>query len=95
MPNYQLRTFQTKSGKIYEVRNFIYDDAENLHKFFCQSTLESTHTLHYKDRNIPVSKLQERISQSLESPCDLYIGVFDQGKIIAQLFFRVAHPDHP
>jgi RimJ/RimL family protein N-acetyltransferase len=95
MPNYQLCTLQMKSGEIYEVRNLAYDDAENLHKFFCQSALESTHTLHYKERNIPVSKLQERIKQSLESPCDLYIGAFDQGKIIAQLFFRVAHPDHP
>ncbi len=95
MPRYNLSKVQTRSGKTYEQRSFTAEDAEALQIFFYQSALESTHTLHYKEKNIPVSKIQERCNQSLESPCDLFLGAFDNDKIIGQLLFRVSHPEHP
>lgn len=95
MPKYPSSTIQTKSGKEYELRSFTPEDAEALQSFFYQSALDTTHTLHYKEKNIPVSKLQERSKQALESPGDLCLGVFDSGKIIGQLFFRVPYPEHP
>lgn len=69
---------QTKLGKTYEMRNFTAADGEALQNFFRQSALDSTHTLHYKERPISIAKLQERINSSLESPSDLFIGVFNQ-----------------
>jgi RimJ/RimL family protein N-acetyltransferase len=95
MPTQQTEYIQTKHGKTYELRNFIPADAEALQNFFSQSALDTTHTLHYKERPISVAKLQERIKHSLESPSDLFIGVFDQENIIGQLYFRVCPSDHP
>lgn len=95
MPKYHPSTIQVKSGKSYELRSFIPEDAEALQDFFYQSALDSTNTLHYKEKNIPSSKLQERSKQALESQSDLFLGAFDNGKIIGQIFFRVTHPEHP
>jgi RimJ/RimL family protein N-acetyltransferase len=95
MPAQPTEHIQTKHGKTYELRNFIPADAEALQNFFHQSALDTTHTLHYKESPISIAKLQERIKRSLESPSDLFIGVFEQGNIIGQLYFRVSHPDHP
>ena len=95
MPKYYPTTVQTRSGKIYELRSFTDEDGEVLQSFFHQNALESTHTLHYKEKNIPVNKIKERCGQSLESPCDLFLGAFDKGKIIGQILFRVSHSEHP
>lgn len=95
MPKYHPSTIQTKSGKTYDLRSFVPEDAEAQQNFFYQSALDSTHTLHYKEKNIPISKLRERSNQALESPTDLSLGVFDNGKIIGQLFFKISYPEHP
>jgi len=95
MPKYHSSTIRTKSDKTYEIRSFIPEDANELQNFFYQSALDSTYTLHYKEKNIPVSKLQERSKQAIESQNDIFLGVFDNGKIIGQLFFKVCYPDHP
>lgn len=80
---------------MYEIRSFVSNDAEALQSFFHQSALESTHTLHYKEKPISISKLEARIKTAAESVSDLFLGVFDESKIIGQLYFRVQHPDHP
>lgn len=95
MPRYYPSTIQTKSGKSYQLRSFVPEDAEALQNFFYQSALDSTHTLHYKEKNIPISKLQEKSNHALESPTELSLGIFDNGKIIGQLFFRISYPEHP
>ncbi|MGK5594805.1 MAG: GNAT family N-acetyltransferase [Parachlamydiaceae bacterium] len=95
MPTQQKQHIQTKFGKMYELRSFILSDAAPLQSFFHQSALESTHTLHYKEKPICISKLETRIKTTTESPYELFLGVFDKGKIIGQIYFRVQHPDHP
>jgi hypothetical protein len=64
MPIHQKQHIQTKFGKIYELRSFIPSDAEALQNFFHQSALESTHTLHYKEKPISISKLESRIKMA-------------------------------
>lgn len=95
MPIHQKQHIQAKFGKIYELRSFIPSDAEALQSFFHQSALESTHTLHYKEKPISISKLDSRIKMATESSSDLFLGAFDENKIIGQVYFRVQHPDHP
>lgn len=95
MPQHPSSTIQAKSGSMYDLRSVIPEDSQALQSFFYQCALESTHTLHYKEKNIPVSKLEESSKKALESPNDLSLGVFDNGKIIAHLSFRVTHPEHP
>lgn len=95
MLKYHPSTIHTKSGKMHELRSCTPEDAEALQAFFYQSALETTHTLHYKKKNIPISKLQESSQQALESPNNLFLGVFDNSKIIGQISFRVIHPEHP
>ncbi len=95
MPNYCSSTLQTKLGKQYDLRSCAEEDAETLQDFFFQSALESTYTLHYKERNMPISQLQEKCKQAIESQSNLILGVFENSKIIGQLSFRVAYPEHP
>ena len=95
MSAYQQQYIQTKIDKTYELRSFLPSDAEGLQSFFHQSAFESTHTLHYKERPISISKLQARIKAASDFPSDLFVGIFDKNKIIGQLYFRVLHPDHP
>ncbi|MBX9704459.1 MAG: GNAT family N-acetyltransferase [Silvanigrellaceae bacterium] len=95
MPIHQKKYIQAKFDKTYELRSFIPSDAEALQSFFHQSALESTHTLHYKEKPISISKLEVRIKTAAESPSELFLGVFDKGKIIGQVYCRVQQPDHP
>jgi RimJ/RimL family protein N-acetyltransferase len=90
-----LATIQVKSSKIYKVRDLVIEDAEKLQKFFHQSAYESTHTLQCKERTIPIEKLIEKIKQTHESLFDLSLGVFADEKLIGQIVFRVAYPEHP
>ena len=95
MPIYLLSKVSSKSGKQYDLRSFKSEDAEAMQDFFFQSALETTHTLHYKEKNIPLGQLQEKCKQAIESPSNLILGVFDNSKIVGQLSFRVAFPEHP
>jgi RimJ/RimL family protein N-acetyltransferase len=94
MPKY-ISTLPAKSGVIYNLRSLTPEDAESLQNFFYQSALDSTHTLHYKEKNISLDKLRERSKQAIESQHDLFLGVFDSEKIIGQLSFRITYPEHP
>ena len=95
MPIHQKQNIQAKFGKIYELRSFIPSDAQALQSFFQQSAVESTHTLHYKEKPISISKVESRSKIATESSSDLFLGAFDENKIIGQVYFRVQHPDHP
>lgn len=95
MSHHETEYIQTKLGRTHEMRYFVLSDAEALQKFFHQSALDSTHTLHYSESPIAIGRLQEKIKQALESPSELFIGVFDQDNIIGQLYFRISRPDHP
>lgn len=88
-------TIQVKFAKTYEVRNLEIEDAEELQKFLNKSSFESTHTLQYKERIIPIEKLIEKIKHTLESPSDLSLGAFDNEKLIGQIVIKVAHTEHP
>jgi predicted acetyltransferase len=95
MPEQKSSIIQTKSGKGYILRSFQAADAEALQHFLSLSAFETQHTLRYKEENLPICKLLEKINFSIESNTSLNLGVFDSGKLIAQLMFRIALPEHP
>lgn len=85
----------SKNNKTFVARSCHSEDAEALQKFFRQSALESTHTLVCKEREQPTIKFKERSESALTSPSEIYLGVFDDDKIVGHLHFRVVAPDHP
>jgi len=95
VPTYSPSVLKPKSGREYDLRSLVPEDGEATQNFFYQCALESTHTLHYREKSISISRLQEVSKQAIESPSNLYLGLFDRGKIIGQLSFKVAHPGHP
>lgn len=43
----------------------------------------------------PLNTLQEAIERTLQSPCELFVEVFDEKSLISILNFRVHMHDHP
>lgn len=72
------KTFETKTGKPLAIRNLNSGDVEALHSFLRKIADETTHTLRCRERETPLNTLQEAIERTLQSPCELFVGVFDE-----------------
>lgn len=80
---------------LIHLRSLQAADAEVLQHFLSLSAFETQHTLRYRGEKLPACKILEKIQFSIESNTALNLGVFDSGKLVAQLMFRVALPEHP
>ena len=89
------KTFLSKKSKSIIIRNLLMDDAEKLHSFFQKSAIESTHTLHYPGRDYPITKCKARIETALNSSSEIFLGAFDNEKLIGQIYLRVPFFNHP
>lgn len=86
---------KTKKNETFIVRSCQLEDIENLKSFFQKGAIESTHTLVCKEREQSLSKLKERVESALNAPSEIYLCVFDEDKIIGNLYLRAISPDHP
>lgn len=89
------QNIKTKNNETFIARSCHLEDLEALQKFLQKGAIESTHTLVCKDREQPLSKLKEKIVSALNSPSEIYLCVFDEGKIIGQLHLKALSPAHP
>lgn len=95
MTHLDAKIFETKTGKPLEIRSLNSGDAEALQNFLSKIADETTHTLRCRERETSLNTLQEAIERTLQSPCELFVGVFDEKSLIATLNFRVHMHDHP
>lgn len=95
MVQFKPQKFQTKTGKLLEIRSFYLKDIDAMRSFLKKGTEETTHTLLCKEKPTSEDKLKERIERGLSSSSDLYIGAFDIDEIVGSLHFRIVIPDHP
>ena len=90
-----LQEITSNKNEILIARSCNSEDAEALQKFFQQGAGESTHTLICKDREPSLLILKERAESALKSSSEIYLGAFEESKIIGQLYFRAISPEHP
>lgn len=95
MVQFKPKKFQTKTGKLLEIRSFDLEDVEANRLFFNRGADETTHTLVCKEKPISEEKLKERIKNALSSSYELYIGAFNYDEVLGSLHFRIQNPDHP
>lgn len=84
---------KAKNHENFIARSLRVEDIANLQKFFRQVALETTHTLICKEVEKPFSELKSKIEDAINSPSEIYLGVFDGDKIIGQLYLKA--PSHP
>lgn len=77
------------------VRSCHEKDIKELQKFLKKGAVESTHTLVCKEQEQPLPKLKIRVENALKSPYEIYLCVFDESKIIGQLYLKALSPEHP
>lgn len=86
---------QTKSNITLIVRSCQLEDGEALQKFLQKGAVESPHTLVCKEHEESLSKLNTRIENALNSPSEIYLGIFDEDKFIGQLHLKALSSKHP
>lgn len=86
---------RAKNNQIFDIRSCSIEDIDKLQSFFRQGASESTHTLLCKEYEQSSSKLKTKILNALSNPSEIYLCVFDEKKIIAQMHLKALSLDHP
>ena len=95
MGNFKSQDYQTKSGTSVKIRNLELGDELALYDFYAQAVQETQHTLVCQEKLASLTRLGEKIENAVKSFSEIYLGVFDDAKVIGSLQFRVTLPDHP
>lgn len=95
MAKYGPEIFQLKNGKAATMRHCAPDDAQLFPPFHQLISRETHFTLQVESKPPTVEKTREAWVDSENDPYALRIGVFVDGKLIAQLGFRAQDPSHP
>lgn len=95
MGSFKSQDFKIKNGSLAKFKSLELGDEVLLHAFYTQVVQESQHALVCQENLPSLSHLREKIENAEKSSSEIYLGVFDDAKVIGRLRFRVALPDHP
>lgn len=95
MPELETDNFELKNGRMVEVRSCRPEDAPLFLPFIEKIAIETTNTLQVPGRSPRLDALAERWRHALTEDGLAYLGVFDEGRMVAQIGFESERPDHP
>lgn len=88
--------FKLKDGRELVFRSITPEDAESFLLFRQQVPYDSTYTMQYVGMQFPsLEETVKRLENQQDDKIILNIGVFDGGKVIGYLNFRMQNPEHP
>ena len=87
MGRFKPQDFQIRNGNVVYIRNLEVVDEAVLWDFYAKAAKETQHTLVCQEKLHSMSRLREKIENVEKSHSEMYIGVFDDAKIIGSLQF--------
>ena len=95
MADFAPKTVQLRNGKTVVLRSCRGSDAEQARPFLDKIGEESINTLQYPGRVINIEDVRRRYEAGLKDPAFVYLGAFDEDRIVGQIFFYREWNEHP
>ena len=83
-----------KDGRSVTLRHCVPEEVSLLPAFMEQVAAESTHTLQYPGKIFDLELAGQAWKKGVETPGDLYLGAFTDGKLVGQLIFHQYQANH-